>query len=108
LNNRKIKLDDFSAGIQLFIIGLAKKVLIANQIGLLWEDIQLQSPTELTVAAAWLGILAFGLQIYFDFSGYSDMAIGLGRMFGFTFPKNFNYPYTSRSIAEFWRRWHMT
>lgn len=108
LHTRKITLDDFSTGIRIFIIGLAKKVLIANQIGLLWEEIHSQPQTELTVVAAWLGIIAFSFQIYFDFSGYSNMAIGLGRMFGFHFPQNFNYPYTSRSIAEFWRRWHMT
>lgn len=108
LHKREITLEDFSTGIRIFIIGLAKKVLIANQIGLLWEDIQSQPQTELTIVAAWLGIIAFSFQIYFDFSGYSDMAIGLGRIFGFRFPQNFNYPYTSRSIAEFWRRWHMT
>lgn len=98
----------FSDGVKLFIIGLGKKVLIANQIGLLWEEIQGLPSGELSMAAAWLGIIAFSFQIYFDFSGYSDMAMGLGKMFGFQFPQNFNYPYISRSISEFWRRWHMT
>lgn len=105
---RHVTLKLFSGGVKLFVIGLGKKVLIANQIGALWEDIQGTAPGELSMAAAWLGIIAFALQIYFDFSGYSDMAIGLGKMFGFQFPPNFNYPYISRSITEFWRRWHMT
>ena len=101
-------LTRFADGVILFIIGLGKKVLIANNIGLLWDNMYNQNPSELTVFAAWLGIVAFAFQIYFDFSGYSDMAIGLGKMFGFTFPQNFHYPYTSKSITEFWRRWHMT
>ena len=108
LNNRIVTLNQFSAGAQLFLIGLGKKVLLANNIGFLWSEIQQQSPAELSVLSAWMGIAAFGLQLYFDFSGYSDMAIGLGRMFGFSFPQNFNYPFVSRSITEFWRRWHMT
>ena len=83
-------------------------MLLANNIGFLWSEIQQQSPAELSVLSAWMGIAAFGLQLYFDFSGYSDMAIGLGKMFGFNFPQNFNYPFVSRSITEFWRRWHMT
>ena len=90
------------------MIGLGKKVLIANQIGVLWEEISGMDAADLTTATAWLGILAFTLQIYFDFSGYSDMAIGLGAMFGFSFPENFNYPYQYRSITEFWRRWHIS
>ncbi len=106
--NRKVSVALFSDGVKLFIIGLGKKVLIANQIGLVWEDIQSMPSSELSIATAWLGIIAFSFQIYFDFSGYSDMAIGLGKMFGFHFPQNFNYPFISRSIAEFWRRWHMT
>lgn len=105
---RHVTLELFSDGVKLFVIGLGKKVLIANQIGALWEDVQGTAPGELSMAAAWLGIIAFAFQIYFDFSGYSDMAIGLGKMFGFQFPPNFNYPYISRSITEFWRRWHMT
>ena len=108
LVHRTHTLTRFAEGAILFIIGLGKKVLIANNIGLLWENIYSQDSSGLTVFTAWLGIIAFAFQIYFDFSGYSDMAIGLGRMFGFSFPKNFNYPYTSKSITEFWRRWHMT
>lgn len=90
------------------MIGLGKKVLIANQIGMLWQQIAAMKTGSLTTATAWLGVLAFTLQIYFDFSGYSDMAIGLGAMFGFSFPENFNYPYASKSITEFWRRWHIS
>ena len=108
LDHRKDSLSLFSKGIVRFIIGLAKKVLIANQIGILWEEISALSTENLTTVTAWLGILAFTLQIYFDFSGYSDMAIGLGAMFGFSFPENFNYPYESKSITEFWRRWHIS
>ncbi|MGI5876543.1 MAG: MBOAT family O-acyltransferase [Dethiobacteria bacterium] len=100
--------DSFGEGIRRFIVGLAKKVLLANNLGLLWSQIQQLPPLELTVLTAWLGIVAFSLQIYFDFSGYSDMALGLGKMFGFAFPENFNYPYISRNITEFWRRWHIT
>lgn len=95
-------------GISRFITGLGKKVLIANNIGILWTDIKALEYSELSAVTAWLGILAFTFQIYFDFSGYSDMAIGLGKMMGFTFPENFNYPYMSHSVSEFWRRWHMT
>lgn len=108
IEKRHVSFALFSDGVKLFIIGLGKKVLIANQIGLLSEKIQLIPTGELSIATAWLGIIAFSFQIYFDFSGYSDMAVGLGKMFGFGFPKNFDYPYRSRSITEFWRRWHMT
>lgn len=108
LNSRTITLDRFGVGSIRFIEGLGKKVLLANNIGLLWDKINALPVGELTVADAWLGMIAFGLQLYFDFSGYSDMAIGLGHMLGFTFPENFNYPYISRSVTEFWRRWHMT
>lgn len=108
LKERRESLDGFCKGILRFMIGLGKKVLIANQIGVLWEEISGMDAADLTTATAWLGILAFTLQIYFDFSGYSDMAIGLGAMFGFSFPENFNYPYQSRSITEFWRRWHIS
>lgn len=108
IEKRHVSFEMFSEGVKLFIIGLGKKVLIANQIGLLWEEIQNMPTDELTIAAAWLGVIAFSFQIYFDFSGYSDMAKGLGKMFGFHFPQNFNYPYVSRSISEFWRRWHIT
>lgn len=95
-------------GIQIFIIGLAKKILIANQAGIVADKIFALPPSEISVMTAWIGILAYTLQIYFDFSGYSHMAIGLGKIFGFDFPKNFNYPYISKSISEFWRRWHIT
>ncbi|MEG2353204.1 MAG: MBOAT family O-acyltransferase [Clostridium sp.] len=108
LDSRHETIDGFAEGIDRFIMGLGKKVLLANSIGLLWNEISIKSYGELTVVAAWLGIIAFTFQIYFDFSGYSDMAIGLGKMFGFTFLENFNYPYVSRSITEFWRRWHIS
>ncbi len=105
--DRTFSLDLFTMGVMRFIVGLGKKVLIANQVGALWHQIA-KMGGGLTTATSWIGILAYTLQIYFDFSGYSDMAIGLGGMFGFRFPENFNYPYESRSITEFWRRWHMT
>ena len=90
-------------------MGLAKKVLLANSIGTLWDaELAAQSAGTLTVFGGWLGIAAFGFQIYFDFSGYSDMAIGMGQMLGFHFPENFDYPYISASVTEFWRRWHMS
>ncbi|MFE4571007.1 MBOAT family O-acyltransferase [Paenibacillus chitinolyticus] len=108
LRERKVTLNDFGEGARLFIRGLAKKVLLANNIGLLWTSVKAESFTELSVLSAWISILAFTLQIYFDFSGYSDMARGLGRMLGFDFMKNFNYPYISRSVTEFWRRWHIS
>lgn len=108
LDNRVESIEKFSAGVERFIIGLAKKVLLANNIGMLWSTIKGIPVAELSVLSAWLGILAFTFQIYFDFSGYSDMAIGLGKMFGFDFMENFDYPYTSRSITEFWRRWHIS
>ncbi len=100
--------DMFSEGVARFIAGLGKKVLFANNIGLLWDAISSTSIGEMSVVYAWLGIIAYAFQIYFDFSGYSDMAIGLGKIFGFDFPENFNYPYISKSVSEFWRRWHMT
>ena len=107
LGFRASSIDQFSSGVERFIGGLAKKVLIANNIGALW-DVYAADPGNLTTLGAWLGILAFSLQIYFDFSGYSDMAVGLGRMIGFEFKENFNYPYISRSVTEFWRRWHIS
>lgn len=104
--NRKENFEDFSVGCMRFVVGLGKKVLIANIVGELADYIwQLD---ERTVLIAWMGAIAYTMQIYFDFSGYSDMAIGLGRMFGFHFEENFNYPYVSKSITEFWRRWHMS
>lgn len=108
LNNRRESMDNFAEGIEIFIIGLSKKVLLANNIALLWKVIKPLEISNLTVITAWLGIIAFTFQIYFDFSGYSDMAIGLGKMFGFNLTKNFNYPYVSRSATEFWRRWHIS
>lgn len=95
-------------GIRRFITGLAKKVLLANNIGLLWTTVSEMEISGISVMMAWLGILAFAFQIYFDFSGYSDMAIGMGAMLGFHFPENFRYPYISGSITEFWRRWHIS
>ncbi|MTI96233.1 MAG: MBOAT family protein [Firmicutes bacterium] len=108
LTGRRESIDRFAQGVKRFVVGLGKKVLLANNIGLLWSEIQQIAPGELPVLTAWLGIVAFGFQIYFDFSGYSDMAIGLGNMFGFKFLENFNYPYISRSVTEFWRRWHIS
>lgn len=108
LGHREIDSDMFAYGIQRFVLGLAKKVLLANNIGLLWETVQKMDFGTMSVLSAWLGIIAFAFQIYFDFSGYSDMAIGLGKMFGFSFLENFNYPYISKSITEFWRRWHIS
>lgn len=106
LSDRKVTLTDFSEGAFRFTIGLAKKVLLANQIGSLWDTIsQLH---QMSAATAWLGAIAYSFQIYFDFSGYSDMAIGLGKMFGFHFLENFNFPYMSKTITEFWRRWHIS
>lgn len=108
LGHRENDSDMFAYGIQRFVLGLAKKVLLANNIGMLWETVQRMEFGSMSVLSAWLGIIAFAFQIYFDFSGYSDMAIGLGKMFGFTFLENFNYPYISKSITEFWRRWHIS
>lgn len=108
LDNRKESLDKFGDGVSYFIRGLSKKVLLANNIGLLWSNVKALSPDKLSILSAWLGILAFTFQIYFDFSGYSDMAIGLGKFFGFDLMENFNYPYISKSITEFWRRWHIS
>ena len=101
-------MEKFASGVQMFMIGMAKKVLIANNVGMLWDTYKAMAPGDLTVAGAWLGVIAFTFQIYFDFSGYSDMAVGLGRMLGFEFLPNFNYPYISKSITEFWRRWHIS
>lgn len=106
LSKRKSTMEDFAQGVFRFTVGLAKKVLLANQIGSLWDSISAMN--GISVATAWLGAIAYSFQIYFDFSGYSDMAIGLGRMFGFYFLENFNFPYMSRTITEFWRRWHIS
>jgi alginate O-acetyltransferase complex protein AlgI len=100
--------DIFSEGVRRFIIGFGKKMLIANTVAQTADTIFTVRPYLITPAVAWLGVLCYTLQIYFDFSGYSDMAIGLGKMFGFTFPENFNYPYIATSITDFWHRWHIT
>ena len=108
ITNRVHSTRLFAKGAERFIIGFAKKMLIANPLGEIADSVFSFSTGELTAAIAWIGILAYALQIYFDFSGYSDMAIGLGRMFGFKFLENFNYPYISTSVREFWRRWHIS
>ncbi len=107
ITERRVSADDISAGIYRFIAGLGKKVLIANVTGEITAA-TIESGEPASVLAAWTGAVMFALQIYFDFSGYSDMAIGLGMIFGFRFPENFNYPYISRSASEFWRRWHIS
>ena len=108
LDHRDHTAEKFASGVQVFVVGMAKKVLLANNLGMLWDACKAVPAAGLTVLGAWLGVAAFSLQIYFDFSGYSDMAIGLGRMLGFEFKPNFDYPYISRSITEFWRRWHIS
>jgi alginate O-acetyltransferase complex protein AlgI len=108
IKDRPITMHGFSDGIIRFCVGLGKKIIIADAMGEVADLIFALPANELTTALAWLGVTAYTLQIYFDFSGYSDMAIGLGKMMGFTFPENFNQPYRARSITEFWRRWHMT
>lgn len=107
LAERSVTTADFSEGIMRFVVGLGKKVLLANQMGAVWSDIYALGG-DVSALMAWTGAIAYTFQIYFDFSGYSDMAIGLGRMFGFKFPENFRYPYQSVSITDFWRRWHIT
>lgn len=108
LLHRKETLSEFTQGVERFIFGLAKKVLLANNLAVISDTIFALSSNAAGTAAAWLAMLAYTLQIYFDFSGYSDMAIGLGQMFGFHFPQNFNYPYTAVSVTDFWRRWHIS
>lgn len=108
LNQRDLTIEKIASGLRRFVAGLAKKVLLANSIGALWTEISSMNPETLPTLTAWLGALAFTFQIYFDFSGYSDMAIGLGRIFGFEFLENFNYPYLARTITDFWRRWHIS
>jgi alginate O-acetyltransferase complex protein AlgI len=108
LRQNSVNFRMFSEGLQRFLIGFIKKVLIANPLGEIADRIFDIDPSMHSTHIAWLGLVVYSFQIYFDFSGYSCMAIGLGRMFGFNFPENFNYPYLSRSLTEFWRRWHMT
>ena len=107
LISRTETLAGFNTGVRLFMVGMAKKVLLANQFGVLWDAVS-ANPTEAGALAAWCGAAAYSLQLYFDFSGYSDMARGLGKMLGFDFCINFNYPYISKSVTEFWRRWHIS
>ncbi len=108
LAGRKENVDDFGAGVSRFVNGLAKKVIIANSVGYVFAQIGALPIEQMSTLTAWISAIAYSLQIYFDFSGYSDMAIGLGRMFGFHFLENFKYPYVSKSITEFWRRWHIS
>ena len=111
IENRKENFSDFSAGVTRFCIGLGKKVLVANNMAVIADNafaLIINGEFQASMGMAWLGAIAYTLQIFFDFSGYSDMAIGLGKMFGFHFEENFNYPYISRTVSEFWRRWHMT
>jgi alginate O-acetyltransferase complex protein AlgI len=108
LKARTVDAAGFANGMKIFTLGLASKVLIANNVGELWSQAEVIGFNQLSSPLAWLALLAFTMQIYFDFSGYSLMAIGLGRILGFEFPKNFDFPYISKSITEFWRRWHMT
>lgn len=108
LNAREENLNQFGEGVERFVLGLGKKVIIANNVGAVWNTVKPLVSSDISVLTSWIGIIAFTLQIYFDFSGYSDMAIGLGKMFGFDFMENFKYPYISKSVTEFWRRWHIS
>lgn len=108
LQERVTDLGQISRGVRTFILGLASKVLIANNIGALWTEVETMAPAAISTPLAWIALAAYGLQVYFDFSGYSMMAIGLGQMLGFSFPKNFDFPYIAKSMTEFWRRWHIT
>ena len=110
LGGREVKREDVTEGMMRFIQGLAKKLLLADYLGQTADNIfaVMEHGGDISCLAAWLGAVCYTLQIYFDFSGYSDMAIGLGRIFGFYFPENFNYPYLARSATEFWRRWHIS
>ena len=108
LEHRVESFDKFGEGTRRFLIGLSKKVLLSNNLAIIADNVFAYQPNELSTSLAWLGAIAYSFQILFDFSGYSDMAIGLGKMFGFEFMENFNYPYISKSVAEFWRRWHIS
>lgn len=108
INNRHFDLDIFTDGIRRFIVGMAKKLIIADTLGVIVDPVFSMAADERTVVAAWYGILGYCLQLFFDFSGYSDMAIGLGKMFGFETPENFDYPYMAKGAGEFWNRWHIT
>lgn len=104
----KIRIDNIVEGVRRFVIGLAKKVILADNMAIVANNVFGADYSTLGAGIAWYGLIAYALQIYFDFSGYTDMALGLGRLFGFSLPENFNYPYISRSIADFWRRWHIS
>ena len=108
IDSREVNFEKVDIGVKRFIIGLAKKMLIANTMGAIADKIFVQAPDTFTPLIAWIGSFAYSLQLFYDFSGYSDMAIGLGLIFGFRFMENFNYPYISKSITEFWRRWHIS
>ena len=108
MRSRKESAGEFALGVHRFVLGLGKKVLLANNAGVLWDSVLAIPFEQMPISTAWLGLAAYSLQLYFDFSAYSDMAIGLGHMFGFRFLENFNYPYISKSITEFWRRWHIS
>ena len=108
IEQRSHSIDKFGEGVNRFVIGLFKKVVISNSLGVIVDSVFMNNPKDIAVATAWLAIISYSLQIFFDFSGYSDMAIGLGKMFGFDFLENFNYPYISKSVSEFWRRWHIS
>lgn len=108
LKQRKVNMQGLEDGLKLFTVGLGYKMLIANVLGKLWNEVQVVGIESISTSMAWLGALAYSLQLYFDFNGYSLMAIGLGKMLGFTIPRNFNHPYIANSITDFWRRWHMT
>ncbi|MEJ0056478.1 MAG: MBOAT family O-acyltransferase [Bacteroidota bacterium] len=108
IEGRKVEWNGFVSGVERFVIGLSKKVLLANTLGQVSDKIFFTPSDEITTMVSWLGIICYAFQIFFDFSGYSDMAIGLGRMFGFSFLENFNFPYMAKSIKDFWRRWHIS
>lgn len=108
INHRKENLADFAEGSRRFMVGFMKKIILSNNLAIIADQAFSLKSSEVSVSFAWLGIIAYALQIFYDFSGYSDMAIGLGKMFGFHFLENFNYPYISKSISEFWRRWHIS
>ena len=109
INSRQENLNDFSTGVRRFIIGLCKKLILSNSLAIIADKaFGYTDFTQLTVSLAWLGLVSYAFQVYYDFSGYSDMAIGLGLMFGFHFNENFNYPYISKTIPEFWQRWHIS
>ena len=108
LCSRTVTFEQFESGLKTLILGLGAKVIVADRIGLLWNNIQAIGFESISTPLAWMGAFAYSIELYFDFSGYSLMALGLGRMLGFEFPKNFKHPYISKSVSEFWRRWHIT